>query len=264
MLAENFTFTQQTLQDYVDCPYRFYLREIKRLEWPALESEPVREQEALMLLGTRFHLLCQQYLSGVPVNLLNGQVTDLRLAEWWKNFLELKIKPSSSDQAVERLYSIPMGGFRLSAKFDLVVRSGSGEVVIYDWKTSQHQPKRQTILSRMQSKVYPLMVTLAKVFQPAVPEVVRMIYWYPAFPQTPIEFQYSSSLLESDRSDIEALIKRIDNTPDNDFKKTDNEKKCKYCRYRSFCDRGSAAGIIDAEFDPDEFSNAFDLDFDAL
>ncbi len=91
LLPEHFTFTQQNLQDYLDCPYRFYLKEIRKLEWPAIESEPVREQEALMQLGTRFHLMCQQYFSGVPLSVLEKHTNEPLLAEWWQNFLSLNL-----------------------------------------------------------------------------------------------------------------------------------------------------------------------------
>ena len=234
------------------------------LQWPAIESEPIREQEALMQLGTRFHLLCQQYFSGIPVEILDEQVTDPQLAEWWQNFLALNLKPAPPDCAVEKLYSIPFAGLRLSAKFDLVLCTPEGEVVIYDWKTSQHQPKRQTLLSRMQSKVYPLMVTQAKIFQPSSAETVRMVYWYPAFPGSPIEFQYSTSMFESDRHEIETLIDRIKASQEKDFVKTDREKTCAYCRYRSLCNRGVTAGFADPEFESEDLLDAFDLDFDAL
>ena len=66
LLPDNFTFSQNNLQDYVDCKRRFLLRHVQKLEWPAIESEPVLEQEQLMLLGQQFHLMVQQKLSGIP------------------------------------------------------------------------------------------------------------------------------------------------------------------------------------------------------
>jgi hypothetical protein len=50
-----FQFSQSSLQDYVECSRRFELRYIERLRWPALQSEPVLEQERHMQQGQRFH-----------------------------------------------------------------------------------------------------------------------------------------------------------------------------------------------------------------
>ncbi|HZU87116.1 MAG TPA: PD-(D/E)XK nuclease family protein, partial [Anaerolineaceae bacterium] len=63
-LPVSFHFSQNNLQDYVDCARRFELRHLLRLEWPALQSEPVLERERLMILGQRFHQMVQQHLSG--------------------------------------------------------------------------------------------------------------------------------------------------------------------------------------------------------
>ena len=264
LLPEHFTFTQQNLQDYLDCPYRFYLKEIRKLEWPAIESEPVREQEALMQLGTRFHLMCQQYFSGVPLTVLEKQTEEPLLAEWWQNFLSLNLDAVSMNRTVEKLVSIPFEGFRLAAKFDLVLRSTEDEVTIYDWKTSQHQPKRQSLLERMQSKVYPFMTLQTGLLKVTSSEILHMVYWYPAFPRSPIEFQYSTSQYEEDRDTLEALVKKITRSSENDFTMTEKEKICTYCRFRSHCARGISAGNKQGEFEPDELEVAFDLDFDAL
>ncbi len=38
-LPSDFQFSQSSLQDYVDCPWRFYLRYIRQLAWPAIVAE---------------------------------------------------------------------------------------------------------------------------------------------------------------------------------------------------------------------------------
>ena len=44
-LPPTFQFSQNSLQDYVDCPRRFQLRYLLRQPWPAVESEPLSEYE---------------------------------------------------------------------------------------------------------------------------------------------------------------------------------------------------------------------------
>ena len=44
-LPGSFIFSQSSLQYYFDCPRRFQLRYIEHLAWPAVETEPVLENE---------------------------------------------------------------------------------------------------------------------------------------------------------------------------------------------------------------------------
>ncbi len=263
LLPEHFTFTQQNLQDFTDCPYRFFQRHIQQLEWPAIESEPIIAQEALIELGTRFHLLCQQYLSGIPMELLSEGITSPELVDWWHNFLALDLLNQKGERMVEKLVSIPFAGYRLAAKFDLLLKLPDWQVKIYDWKTSQHQPKRQTLLNRMQSKVYPLVAVES--LQPKVePSTVEMIYWYPAFPETPIKAPYSASRFTEECNDLEELILRISSLPEAGFTKTPDEKKCAFCRYRSLCNRGVAAGQMEEADEQPDVRDPFDLDFESI
>ena len=44
-LADNFIFSANNLQDYLDCPRRFELKYILKQNWPAITSQPVLEME---------------------------------------------------------------------------------------------------------------------------------------------------------------------------------------------------------------------------
>ena len=65
-LPDRFTFSQSSLQDYTDCPRRFQLRYIEQLKWPAVESEPVLDNERRQQEGQLFHRLVQQHRIGLP------------------------------------------------------------------------------------------------------------------------------------------------------------------------------------------------------
>ena len=43
LLPDDFQFSASSLQDFVDCPSRFYLRSIRGLRYPAPESEPLTQ-----------------------------------------------------------------------------------------------------------------------------------------------------------------------------------------------------------------------------
>ena len=75
-LANNFIFSANNLQDYLDCPRRFELRYILKQNWPAITSQPVLEMENRINMGNRFHLLAHQYLSGISGEILRNTIDD--------------------------------------------------------------------------------------------------------------------------------------------------------------------------------------------
>lgn len=271
MLPPDFSFSQQNLQDYLDCKRRFYLRYIEHLEWPAIESEPVLEQEKLMELGHAFHVLVQQSLSGIPAESIQATLQDEELQRWWDNFQALELYLADKKYYVEEMLSIPFSSFRLIAKVDLIIVQADQSILIYDWKTSMRVPNREAFIRRAQSKVYPYVVTQASQTltqsDPVDPENIKMIYWFPEHPLLPIEMEYSAAKLEKDEKELSRLVTEINSMDGREeFPKTDNLRLCEYCAYRSFCGRGSSAGSSDEEVlspsGTDE--NPFDIDFESL
>ncbi len=83
---EHFEFSQSSLQDYVDCARRFQLRYLDRVAWPAVQAEPVQENERHIQRGERFHRLAQQFLLGIsPEKLARMAAADVdeNLQVWW-------------------------------------------------------------------------------------------------------------------------------------------------------------------------------------
>lgn len=260
-LPDSFSFNQANLQDFVDCKYRFYLRYIMKLEWPAIESEPVQEQQTRMELGYRYHQLIQQYFSGIEASVLSAGIPDTNLKVWWENFQDLHISELPGKKYAEKLISVPFIGFRFSAKYDLLLVNELQKATIYDWKTSLYQPRRKTLLDRIQSKVYPFI--LATTSFP--PDNIEMVYWFPAFPDSPVSFKYSSSQFAVDQENLKNLVVEVSTLDQKQFVKTGDERLCKYCRYRSLCDRGETAGELSGYDDPGDWTeNPFLIDFDLL
>ena len=88
-----------------------------------------------------------------------------------------------------------------------------------------------------------------------------MIYWYANFPTLPLRFPYSDAQVEEDRAYLTNLIEEIANLGESPALMTSNEKRCRFCVYRSLCDRGISAGPFD-ELDEDSSPDDFDLDLD--
>ena len=275
LLPENFQFSQGSLQNYVDCPRQFQLKYIEQLTWPATEAEPALENEIFLQQGTAFHRLVQQYLLGVSTEKLTSIVErDVNLASWWENFLNsfknldgFKKLPSINHHP-EISLSAPIGNFRIAGKYDLL-SIVDDKFVIYDWKTSRNQPKRGWIAENLQTHVYPYLLVEAGAYinngKPIDPSQIEMVYWFANFPAAPLKFPYSEQQYKEDQKYIESLIKEIKTIGKSPAAMTNNEKRCRFCVYRSLCNRGIAAGLFE-ELEDDDAQDDFDfaLDFEQI
>ena len=258
ILPVNFTFSQSSLQDYTDCPRRFQLRYIEQLKWPAVESEPVLDNERRQQEGQLFHRLVQQHRIGLPAEKLTPLASTPNLRRWWDNYLSFNFQWENTAQYTELSLSAPIGSFRLLAKFDLVAVTDS-QAIIYDWKTSARHPRAEWMAVRMQTRVYRSLLIRAGAHlnagKPFEPEQVEMVYWYSDYPEEPARFVYDTAQCKRDWDGLNALIHEIANH--RVFPLTDEEKKCAYCPYRSYCNRGVEAGRsddVESEFSEPEIN----------
>jgi hypothetical protein len=263
-----FTFSQSSLQDYVDCRRRFQLRYIQRVSWPAVQAEPARENEQHIQRGERFHRLVQQYLVGVPADRLSHMAQadpDTNLLRWWENFLSCIPGDLKGTRCVEARLSAPLGRFRLVAQYDLVLIQPDGCAVIYDWKTSPHRPKRSTLLERLQTHVYPYLLAQAGAAlnngRGIDPGAIQMIYWFTEPGDPPEYIPYSLSQCQSDGQYLLSLVNEIGRGGFEECERCSSETPCRYCVFRSLCDRGTQAGALTGaeDYDPDAETT---LDFD--
>jgi PD-(D/E)XK nuclease superfamily len=280
-LPAGFIFSQGSLQDYTECPRRFLLRYLLRLTWPALQSEPVTENEYLVQQGERFHRLVQQYFLGVPANRLEAMIHDDELRLWWEQFIHY----AESLRDARRLFpesglSTPLGVHRLVAQFDLVAADPNGKFTIFDWKTSRRKPRRAWLGERMQTRVYPYLLARAGAGfnggQPISPENVEMIYWFPGYPGQPERFAYSSRQYAEDQAYLTSLVQEIarragavtgaEGTGGDPFPQTERVGRCAFCVFRSLCERGERAGSVDETDENflDEKEPGISLDFEQI
>lgn len=257
-LPQDFQFNQANLQDFSDCRRRFLLRHLKRLAWPAIETDPILEHERYIQQGAFFHRLAQQYLLGIPLQVLSNLVNDPTLQRWWSNFTAFAAEIKEGQQSLGwRLYpemslSAPLAGSRILAKYDLIVVSPQGSLSIYDWKTTRFRPRREWLETRLQTRVYPYLLKRAGAHlnagNPIQPEQIEMIYWFSEYPEQSERFTYNSAAFQADEKYLTALLETIQRLQEEEFYLTSDEKRCGFCTYRSLCNRGVAAGTIQ-EFD---------------
>ncbi len=266
-LPPAFQFSQNSLQDYIECARRFQLRYVEGTRWPAIQSEPVEEHEKFVEQGVEFHLLVQRHLLGIPAEKLTP--LDRPLAEWWEAYLRFPPPdlPAETREPEVQL-SVPLGNHRLLAKFDLLATKPGKRAVIVDWKTTRQRPPRSVLAARLQTRVYPFVLVEGGAHHfggPFAPEQVTLVYWFAGAPTDPEIFPYSSSLHEENRTYLNGLVSEILAYDHGAWPLTANEFHCKYCVYRSLCNRGVQAGQVDAAgFGTDEVDFDFDLDLEHI
>ena len=249
-LYPEFTFSQSSLQDFSDCARRFQLRYIDRLSWPAVDSEPVGENEKRQQEGQLFHRLVQQHFLGMPAEKLSDLANTPNLQRWWNNFVTWQKSPAGpskvSSVRPELTLSMPIGEHRLLAKYDLLVVDPQG-AKIYDWKTYAKRPRDEWLSARWQTRVYRSLLTRAGAHlnhnQEFDPEQIEMIYWFSDFPSEPAVFKYDPKQYKRDTASILKVVEEISSA--REFPLTPEEKTCRFCGYRSYCNRGIRAGESD-------------------
>ena len=269
MRPPDFQFSQSNLQDYVDCPRRFLLRHLLKVAWPALEAEPVLENEQAMQRGAQFHGLVQQHLLGIPADSLTRLAQEEALSRWWQAYLSSNPAGTQGVRFPELALSAPLQSYRLLAKYDLLLILPEGRAVIYDWKTSAKKPRRQSLLGRMQTRVYPYLLVQASAFLnqgiPFRPDQVEMIYWFTEAPHEPEVIAYSEDQCQKDGAYLEALVGEIAGLKQEELNLTQHEERCAFCTYRSLCERGVKAGALGAGEDGDgETSEVEELNFEQI
>ena len=256
------TFSQSSLQDYVDCARRFQLRYLERLSYPAVESEPSLENEKHQQEGEYFHRLLQQYFIGIPDEQVSKLANTPNLQRWWDNFQNAK---DLSGLYPETTLSSPLGNYRLLAKYDLIAIQ-DGKAIIYDWKTYRKRPRNEWLSARMQTRVYRALLVNAGAHlnngQPFEPEQIEMIYWFADFPNEPARFTYTSAQYTRDWDTFTKLVDEIKSA--SSYPLTDDRQKCAYCTYRSYCERGIRAGDADQAETEMEAEELFDVNFEQI
>lgn len=274
-VPDGFAFSQSSLQDYVDCPRRFELKHLLRLSWPAIQSEPVQDVERSIQMGEQFHHLAHQRLLGISSTMLDSQVQSSGLDSWWEYFNEILENieqfPVGTVPFPEMTLQATLGEVRLIAKYDLILVKPDGSLTIIDWKTSKKAHRREWLANRLQTRLYPYLLVNAGAplvgNMPVTPSQVEMLYWFIEEPDQPIHFTYEDRKYAADAAYLVGLIGRIRRLERGGFSLTADDRHCRYCVYRSLCDRGVRAPEAndDPQFDmPQEVSGDFMMDLEHI
>jgi CRISPR/Cas system-associated exonuclease Cas4 (RecB family) len=268
-LPETFQFSQGSLQDYVDCSRRFQLRHVLMQPWPGLITDAPLEFERHLQRGAELHHLAHQNARGIDIGRLSAIVAqDPVLSRWWQTFLENPpVGLPDRTRHAEVVLTAPLAGHRLLAKLDLLAADPGQRVVIIDWKTAHRRPSRRQLAQRMQTLVYRYLAVEAGAAllggQQPLPEQVEMVYWFADHGGATERFPYSSEQHNAARDRLVGLVAEIGDLRDEVWPLTSDRRHCRFCNYRSLCDRGVKAGFFDElaeEIELPDFESAIDLE----
>jgi CRISPR/Cas system-associated exonuclease Cas4 (RecB family) len=273
--TSNLQFSQASLQDYVDCPRRFQLRYLLMQPWPALVVEPAAEAEQHIQRGADFHRLAHQHTLGLDAERLAATIHDETLAGWWQTYLARP--PAGLPETLRRaevVVTAPLAGAmrasRLLAKFDLLAVEPGRRFVIVDWKTSLKRPRRSTLAKRLQTRVYRYLAVEAgadyNAGQPPQPEQVEMVYWFANDGGATERFPYDAAQHAADRDYLAGLIAEANEAAARDeeiWPLTPDAHQCRFCNYRSLCERGVKPGFL-GEFEEDLEPEEVEIDLEQV
>ncbi len=265
MLPTEFQFSQKVLQSYIDCPRRFELQYLLKQPWPAVETQPIIELEHHLELGRNFHKMVQQYILGVPLEDMDLTAQDRQLVDWWQAFKDRGPQVDPDHCSTEVTLTTRIRGYQLLAQYDLIQIGKNDTLEIFDWKTTNISLSKVWLQKRLQTRVYLYVISNScdlHLMKSITPECIKMRYWFPQHPEHVVLIQYSENQKKNDEEMLGSLIDEIVQHQEK-YPLTDDSKQCKYCQYRSLCDRGIKAGDFQESMSSDE-DVASEIDFDQI
>jgi hypothetical protein len=143
------------------------------------------------------------------------------------------------------------------AKIDLLATEPGQRAVVVDWKTSLRRPSRTVVSRRLQTRVYRYLAVRAGSSHngghPLQPHQVEMVYWYAEFGGATERFPYDSEQHAADQNFIADLVREIDAHSEAIWPLTPDTRRCRFCKYRSLCERGAEPGFfgdLDEDLEP--------------
>lgn len=249
-----------SLQDFLDCRRRFQLKYIDQISWPQpLNAVNIKQLEA-MTRGREFHQLMQQHFLGIPDEKLLKSIDDNTLKTWFINTINSEIcKIDQAENLTEYRLSTYISDTLVTGIIDLVIIQPESSLKIIDWKTGLAKPNPQFYVSRIQTRLYPLLIAQSPLFHAHLTykrsfDKIEFIYWFTHFPQLPIINQYSPEKFDLDKVLLAELVNTIQNTHVDEMKMTTNLNTCRTCHFQVFCGRSSSESAQDL-FDLDEIDN---------
>ena len=252
-LGGEFRFSQSGLQAFERCRRRFFLRYVDELEWPAPVTDSEEQWEEATRRGQLFHHFVQQSSLGLDVQATVAACGDPVLAGWWENYRRFAPRPGEGERVLSEVeLSAAAGEFSAVAKFDRILLPAPGNsasIRIVDWKTGLQRPRQAELQRSWQTAVYCYVFTEAGSALmneggtgPIDPGQLELQYWHAGFPEALEPIRYSARMHAEAGERVGKIISEIvslagEGKPER-FPRTEDERECRHCEYRSYCGRG--------------------------
>ena len=241
-----FQYTQSNLQDFLDCPRRFYWKYVEGQSWPSPVTVPQQEFERRMRNGQLVHQIIERHQSGVPLNDIRQhvQLDDDELQTMVSRYeAVLPTLQRFEPRYVEILLSTVVKTYPVIAKFDFVGLDNRRLVAI-DWKTGP-LPPIDRLRKRMQTVVYLLVMFRAGAAVMGTDDIREYVLRYHSLATGE---QHTFTVNADSATQFAAtLLDVIEQTQTSDFAKVESTLPCRFCVYRGLCGRGIAAPITEMD-----------------
>lgn len=228
-----FTYSQNSLNTYKSCPFKFKYKYIDNINW-RYDDIGSREYYDSLKWGRDFHLLCERYFSNIPI----GNSDNENFNQWMKKIEKLLPLDEENLYLPEYEVRLNFNGREILAKFDLVVIN-QYNISLWDWKTESQKISYKNALNRMQTRVYMFLaeeVIRKELYPNHKIENISMNYYQPELEDEPITIRYSKEMHNENIINISSYIENIEGTDfSNNIDVIKNKKHCKYCEFDKLC-----------------------------
>lgn len=206
------------------------------------EEEDPRAYQQHLLRGRTFHEWLERYHLGLDMEPVVAGCQDVQLQRWWTAAKDFDRDSLPRDiREAELPIVVPLGKYRLYARYDYMALDVGGDAVIVDWKTLEFRPSQEVLQRRIQTRVY--LYTLVAAGQvlmggtPIDPERAEMVYWFANYPEQTARISYSHADFARDEAKLRRLVDEIAGQPAEAFGRTEEHRLCAHCNYRTLCER---------------------------
>ena len=227
--------TQTQINAFERCRRLYYLKYVSRLVWPveAADTGSVRE-------GDDFHLLMRQLILGFPRESLIIPADEPDLEAWLDLYRREQPLGTPDQVFAEKEVSLLYADVLWLGKFDALAVTGD-RLTIFDWKTGALPPDRAYYARSPQTRLYRFLARscasrlLGAGLHAFPAENIEMVYWFPQFPEGTLRLPYSEEEYGQDMTWLRTLAREMLKTEEADYPRTEKQRRCERCGYRSYC-----------------------------
>lgn len=248
LLPARFRFTQNNLNDFLECSHRFFQRHIAQQPWPAMDtsSQQAMAHERRLRAGVALHRWIERYWLGAIDPAADAPEGEDELRMLWARFIATDFSFLPAQRNPELALACALGARRLYARYDLLAVE-PGRAVIVDWKSSRNVGYEDWA-RRLQTRVYLfVLVEAGDPYHdgvPLQPAQCEMRYWLANAQQPWVTVPYSQEQHEANRAYLSALAQDIfQRWRSDEFSMTEDLQQCVPCGYRTLCKR-SAGNVL--------------------